>query len=197
MLSRIIAFSLIISIPAFAADNCDPQVIDQNVIKDLQQVSNRMSMECPNQINVTEFCSAVSAQLSETNPSAGTRFSYQTKIYRASCVESSDSPEVIRAKIQNFWNKYHDELICNQFGSMVKNGNILKLAVEKDSKEFINDAVRRWKVNLNHIDTSDHKTVLDYIDEQLAASHGSALENTLRRYQTIFKSNGAKNSRDL
>ncbi|MFL5784461.1 MAG: hypothetical protein ACJ76H_07635 [Bacteriovoracaceae bacterium] len=197
MLSRILLLTLMVSMNAFAADDCSPTVIDPNVLKDLSGVASKMKIECPNQINAAEFCTAVGMQLSETNPANGTRYSYQTKIYKAACVETNDSPEVIQAKIQNFWNRYHDQLVCNQLGSMVKNGNVLKLAVEKNSNEFINDTVRRWHVNLNHVDNSDHKTVLDFIDEQLAQAQGTPLEATLRRYQTLFKNNGAKNSRDL
>lgn len=197
MLSRIVAFSLLISIPSFAADDCDPQVIDPNIVRDLQQVSSRMNVECPNQVNVEELCQFVAENLSETNASQGTRFVYQTRIYRGACVNpQTDSAEVIQAKIQNFWNRYHDKLTCNIPNSIVRDGNILKLAVDRSSTDFINDSVRRWKVNLNHVD-ADNKTVLDFIDEERTKALGTPRHAILNRYFNIFRSNGAKFKREI
>ncbi len=197
MLRRFIAFGLLISIPVFAADDCDPQVIDQNVIRDLQQVSSRINLECPNQVNVTQLCNAVADQIAETNSSSNNKYSYQTKIYQAACVENGDSAEIVQAKVQNFWNRYHSQLNCTQLGFTINNGHILKLAVEKNSRDFINDAIRKWKVSLNHVDSADQRTVLDYIEQELNNSKGTALEPTLQRYFNLFRSNGAKFKREL
>lgn len=197
MLSRIVAFSLLISIPVFAADDCDPQVIDKNVVDDLAQVSKRMNMECPNQVNVAELCMFVAENNRETDASIGTTFAYQSRIFKAACVDPhADSSDVIQAKMQNFWNRYHDKLICNVSNSIVRDGNILKLAVDRSSTDFINDSVRRWKVNLNHID-ADNKTVLDFIDEERTRSAGTPRVAVLNRYFTIFRSNGAKFRREI
>jgi hypothetical protein len=197
MLKRFIAIGLMISIPAFAADNCDQQVIDQDIVKDLQQVSSRMNVECPNSVNASDLCDAVSGQVLETDSRQTTRYTFQTKILRASCVETSDSPEIVQAKVQNFWNKYHDKLNCSQINFTIRNGHILKLAVERNSRDFINDAVRKWKVNLNHVDPADQKTVLDYIESELTKSRGTSLEPVLQRYFTLFRTNGAKHKREL
>jgi hypothetical protein len=196
MLSRLIAVGLMITIPAFG-DDCNPQVIDENVVKDLQQVSSRMNVECPHQVDIKQLCDAVSDQIPETNESSENKFSYQTKIYQASCVTSSDGPEIIKAKVQNFWNRFHGELNCSQLGFSIRNGHILKLAVERNSKDFVNDVVRKWKVSLNHVDPADQKTVLDYIETELAKSKGTTLEPILQRYFTLFRNNGAKFKREL
>lgn len=197
MLSKIIAFSLMITLPAFAADDCDPQVIDQNVINDLTRVSERMNLECPNQVNVADLCLFVAENNRETDTNAGTTFAYQTRIYRAACVNpQQDSAQVIQAKIQNFWNRYHDQLSCNVPNSIVRDGNILKLAVDRSSTDFINDSVRRWKVNLNHVD-ADNKTVLDFIEAERTKSVGTPRHAILNRYFTIFRSNGAKFKREI
>lgn len=197
MLSRIIAFTLLVSLPAMAADDCTPTPVDAGVLRDLTSVSSRLNVECPHQLDVGSLCNAVSDQLQEQNSSAGTRYRYQTMIYQASCIESGDSVDVIKAKIQNFWNKYHDQLACNSLSFSIKNGNILKLAIEMNSRNFINDSVRRWGVNLNHIDSTDHQTVLDYIEAQLRATRGTPREQALQSYFDIFRKNGAKLSREL
>lgn len=197
MLGRIIVFTFLLSVPAFAADECQPTVIAPDIIRNLTSVSERMDIECPNQINVEELCRFVAENLSESNSTVGTRFVYQTRIYRAACVNpQQDSAEVIQAKVQNFWNRYHDSLVCNVPHSIVRNGNILKLAVDSSSTDFINDSVRRWKVNINHVD-ADNKTVLDFIDEERTKSVGTSRHATLNRYFNIFRSNGAKFKREI
>jgi hypothetical protein len=154
-------------------------------------------MECPNQINAMQLCNAVSDQLYESDESTGNKYSYQTKIYKGSCVEPGDSQEIIQAKVQIFWNKYHESLNCTQLGFSIKDGHILKLAVERNSKDFINDVIRKWKLSLNHVDPADQKTVLDYIETELVKAKGTPIEPTLQRYFDLFRSHGAKFKREL
>ena len=197
MLLRIFAFTMLISVPAFA-DDCAPTVVDPNLLRNLENVSKQLNVDCPGQVNAADLCAAVSSQHLESNPSQNTRYAYQTKIYRAACVNSRvDTPEIIQAKIQNFWNRFHHQLNCSSVDFTVRNGHILKLAVERNSRDFVNDAVRKWKVNLNHLDPSDKKTVLDYIEAEIVKSRGTNLEPVLQRYFTLFRSNGAKFSREI
>lgn len=196
MLSRIFAFTLLISIPAFA-DDCQDIPVSTEVVGQLEGVSKRLNMECPNQVDVRRLCNAVSEKLGETDTTKGTRFIHQTLINQAACVESGDSPDIIQAKIQNFWNKYHAQLNCTQLGFSITNGHILKLAVEKNSRDFVNDAVKKWKVTLNHVDPVDQKTVLDYIESEMSKARGSNMEPILKRYYDLFRTNGAKLKREL
>jgi hypothetical protein len=69
--------------------------------------------------------------------------------------------------------------------------------VEKDAKEFVNDVVRRWKVDLNHVDPADGKTALDYIEVELAKAGDSSNAPILRRYYDLFRKHGAKHRREL
>ncbi len=197
MLSRFIAICLMITIPAFAADECDPQAIDQSVVKDLQQVSSRMNVECPTPVNVANLCMAVGEKYSERNPSLGTKYAYQNQIYRASCVEAGDSEDIIRAKVQHFWNRFHSELSCSPLGFSVRNGHLLKLAVERNSEDFVEEAILDWKVSLNHVDQTDQRTVLDYIDAEVKKASGTTRERILKRYFDLFRENGAKFKREL
>lgn len=192
---RVIAFGLLISLSG-VADDCDPTVVDPGVLKDLGKVAAKMNTECPNQVDVADLCQFVAEKVTETSPGAKTSYVYQSKIYKAACVEAGDSPKVIQAKVQNFWNRYHDKLVCSALNSTVQNGHILKLAVDRSSTEFINDTVRRWRVNLNHVD-SDKKTVLDFIDEERKKAAGTQRLSTLDRYYQIFRTNGAKYSSEI
>lgn len=198
MLSRIFAFTLLVSIPAFA-DDCDPQVVDPGVIRDLGRVASRMKTTCPNQLDVPGFCAAVESKIMENQPAhPSVTYRYQSMIYSASCIEASDSDETIKAKVQNFWNTYHSRLTCNTINFNPRNGNILKLAVARQSASFINDAVSTWNVGLNHVDAVDNGTVLDYIEQRKnQAGTASAFGKTLQRYYDKFRAAGAKHSREL
>src|SRR5690348_15909350 len=93
----------------------------------LSSTAQANAAETPN-LNVTELCFAVGAQLSETSPAAHTQYSYQTKIFVAAHVNpDTDAPEVIASKVRAWWSQNQARLVCNQLGSMVKNGSILRL----------------------------------------------------------------------
>ena len=199
MLSRIFAITLLMSVSAFAADECAPTVVDPQVISDLANVSSRLNQECPNQLNAVAFCSAVESKLTETQPiHSSVRYRYQNLIYTAACIVSGDSNETIRAKIQNFWNRFHGEMTCNQYNFNPRNGSVLKLAVIRQSNRFIDDALSNWRIGLNHVDETDHLTVLDYIELRKAqAGPTSPMAVTYQRYYDRFRSAGAKHSREL
>ena len=199
MLSRIFAFSLLMSVPAIAADDCTQTTIDQSVIKNLTRVSNKLRVDCPNQIHVGNFCAAVESQAIELEPKHDSvMYQYQTLVYNASCVEAGDSESVIKAKVQNFWNKYHDTLLCKPVNFVPQNGSILKLAVSRQAEPFIDDSIRNWAVSLNHVDKVDQGTVLDYIDmKKRDAGSNANLVKIYQRYYDRFRAAGAKHKREL
>ena len=197
MLTRIFVFSLLVSTTAFAADECEPAVIEPGVISSLVNVSTRLNTTCPNELNIVTFCNAVDAKVLETEPTHDNiLYRYQTMIYSASCVLPNDNDEVIRSKVQNFWNRYHDRLTCNMVNFNPRNGSILKLAVARQADSFIDDSITSWQVGLNHIDTVDNGTVLDYI-EQRKTNAGPTFARTLQRYYDRFRAAGAKHRREL
>ena len=157
-------------------------------------------LPCKAQIVPADLCDAVAGQILETDPSRRTHYTFQTKIYAASCVdESADSAEVIQQRIQVFWLVAEPTLTCSQLNFSVKDGHILKLAVERNSRDFINDVVRKWKLSLNHVDRSDGRTVLDYIAAELAQARSTNpdLVPILQRYFDLFRSRGAKYASEL
>jgi phosphoribosylaminoimidazole-succinocarboxamide synthase len=76
------------------------------------------------------------------------------------------------------------------------NGHILKLAIQKDSREFVYDAVSRWKVDLIVVDSSG-ETVLDFVEKERVKAKGTLNEAVLAHYFEQLRKNGAKISREL
>jgi hypothetical protein len=125
-------------------------------------------------------------------------YRYQNLVFAASCVLTSDSETIVKAKVQNFWNRYHNVLNCNHFNFNPKNGSVLKLAVARQAEPFIEDALSSWKVGLNHVDQADQLTVLDYIENRKKdAGASSSFSKTLQRYYERFRAAGAKHKREL
>ena len=148
-------------------------------------------------LNVDDLCQYVAENPAETDSSRGTRFVYQTRLFAAAGVDPhTDTREVISSKMQAWWSQHQHLLICNVTNSIVRDGSILKLAVDSSSSEFINDVVRRWRVDLNRID-ADGTTVLDFIEQQRERNRTSSRFQILDNYYTIFVTNGAKHARDL
>ena len=54
-----------------------------------------------------------------------------------------------------------------------------------------------WKVNLNKVDKTDGRTVLDYIKDQIERNKGLATEPVLQGYYNQLKKAGAKHRVEL
>ena len=199
-LFKFAVFAFMLAAPT-ALDNCKPQPIDASILAELKARKTPSGASCPARVIPGQLCNAVSDQLTNHFGSQSGRFyqfQYQQLIRDAACVDPADAPEVVAGKIQNLWNQQHAQLVCNQLGFSVRDGYLLKLAVESDSREFVNDAVRRWKLDPNHVDATG-QTVLDYIESERArhARQGSSYESILQRYFKIFRDHGAKYRREL
>ena len=153
-----------------------------------------------------ELCQFVAENLSDTRATAPTPYVYRTRLFRAAGVDPArDDPATIRTKMQTYWNRHREALICNVPNSVVRDGSILKLAVDSSSSEFLTDVVRRWQLDLNQIDYDTihnevdpgGETVLDFVDRQLERAAGSPREATLRRYRNWLVGGGARRARDL
>jgi hypothetical protein len=148
-------------------------------------------------LDVKSICQYVAENLSDTNPNPLTPYVYRTRLFRAAGVDPAmDDYVTIRMKMQTYWNRHRAELVCNVPNSVVRNGNILKLAVDRSSSAFLTDVVRRWQLDLNQIDR-DGETVLDFTEKQLEGAAGSPREATLRRYRNLLLAGGARRARDL
>lgn len=128
--------------------------------------------------------------------SGKSKWMYQSRMIDAACITENDNEEQKAEKIRKAWSTYEEDLVCSSGQFDVTKGNLLKFAVSYKFDEFINDALK-WKVNLNKVDESDGRTVLDYIKFHIERNKGNALEPIFQDYYVKLKNAGAKHKTEL
>ena len=152
---------------------------------------------CPNPKKLRGMCMLIDSQDKDPNPQGHFVYKYQRKFLEAACIDvNKDSEEVIAQKISKVWKDNENTLICNNTKFDVSNGNIIKFAVNLKFDSFITD-MTYWKVNLNKVDKTDGRTVLDYIKDQIERNKGLASEPVLQGYYKQLKKAGAKHKSEL
>lgn len=152
---------------------------------------------CPNPKKLRGMCMLLSSQDRDANPQGHFVYLYQRKFLEAACVDvNKDNDEVIARKISKVWKENESTLICNNTKFDVSNGNIIKFAVNIKFDNFITD-VTYWKVNLNKVDETDGRTVLDYIRDQIERNKGLASEPVLKGYHSQLRKAGARYKSEL
>ncbi len=122
---------------------------------------------------------------------------YEKRFHDAACVLESDSEEIAFEKIRNVWSIYEEEYLhCTNIQFDVSRGHLLKYAVASAFDHFIDDAIK-WGVNLNKVDESDGRTVLDYIRFHMNVNKGTAMEQRLKSYYDKLRAAGAKHKAEL
>ena len=121
-------------------------------------------------------------------------YAYERKIYEASCVDfQKDTPNEARGKIQKlFREEMGKALACNAANFQVARGSILKYAIEMRTLNFIQNAAKDWKVDLNYVDESDRRTLIDFIELKIFQNMGAPYEQTLRGYYADLRERGAR-----
>lgn len=162
-----------------------------------------------------DVCFDVAHATSEIPSVSPMRYAYQTAFYRAAGVNPrTDRPDVIRQKMQRFWNQHQQDLHCNRYVPTA-DSHILKLvAFNPTAMEFLREAVTSWRVDLNHVDRSG-RTALDFIEEEIAraASGRTAVSflggpdlgrdyaahrlEVLQESKRLLEAHGARRVRDL
>jgi hypothetical protein len=199
-MKRALITILLLTSIAFAheGDDCgDPVGLKEvtsvlKVAKKVEETGN-----CPNPKKLRGICLFVENKDADSNPQGRYRYLYQRKLLEASCVDlKSDSEELISKKISNLWATQNQLLKCSGAMFDVEKGSLLKFAINSKFDEFLIDAVN-WKINLNSIDESDGRTVLDYIEYHIEKDRGKASEPVLRRYYEMLRKAGAKHKKEL
>lgn len=122
---------------------------------------------------------------------------YRRDLFRAAGVDPrQDDKARTRLKMQAYWNRHRQAMTCNIPHSFVRDGNILKLAVDRSNTNFLQDAIYRWELDLNLVDR-DGTTLLDFLDSELARDKGTPRADTLNRYRTMVLAHGGKRAREL
>ncbi|WP_298095917.1 hypothetical protein [Brevundimonas sp.] len=112
---------------------------------------------------------------------------YEAKIAEAAGVRPDDTPAQRRARIAALFSQFMPH--CDGFN--VRQGNILKYAVSQNASSFIYAAIHTWGVDLNQVDASDGRTVLDYVNAGIARNVGS-IRDRLIGYGDELVRGGAK-----
>ena len=125
------------------------------------------------------------------------KYMYQRRFLEAACVDvNKDSEEGISKKVSGMWSKFEEDLYCNNGQFDVQNGSILKYAAVSKFDAFIDDIIK-WKINLNRVDPTDKRTILDYVKYQKEKNAGNALEPILQEYYELLRDAGAKHKSEL
>ena len=130
-------------------------------------------------------------------------FKYQQALWRMSCAkEGVDDMETARKKIQCMWNKYRELFSCDYHGSIVSKGNITKFSLETNFPDFLINAAKDYKLDMNFKDPQDNKTILDFVKDQIAQMRKAPIDLTanILEYERLYKmlqENGAKHGKDL
>ena len=91
-------------------------------------------------------------------------YHYEQKLLELSCVNIGvDSEEMIKLKVQKWWNKYKTSCKCDSVSFGLSNGNLLKFALSQNFTEVIDDLASYYKLDINFKDPADGLNLLDYI----------------------------------
>ena len=152
---------------------------------------------CPNPKALRGLCMFVGNMTNDEDHKGRYRWRYQQKLIEAACVDITvDSEEEIGRKIAKVWKDNEDTLICNNTSFDVSNGNLIKFAVNVKFDEFILD-IAAWGVELNKVDSTDGRTVLDYVSDSIRDNRGLPVERNLRHYYDVLRKAGAKHRSEL
>lgn len=129
---------------------------------------------------------------------AGTTFQYvyEQKVFAAAGVEPGTTPEERNRRIRAMFAHDLPSFHCTNTQFDVARGHIFKFAVASAFDDFLDDLIK-WGVDLNPVDESDGRTVLDYIEFHMEKSRGGALEAMLKRYYDRLRAAGALHAREF
>ena len=156
---------------------------------------------CPDLEKIGNICLNLTNFTKDPAPRGEYSYMYQRKIYDAACVDlQKDSEALMKRKIQEMWRiderQPRPRMTCNNLQFDVAAGNILKFAVSTRFQEFLEDA-EYWGVNLNRVDASDQRTVLDYLKDELDRPTNPINRSTLQVYYNTLRRAGAKHRSEL
>ena len=118
---------------------------------------------------------------------------YEWRVETAAGVLPSDSAAEIRAKASAMFAEFQPQ--CSGFN--VSRGGVLKYAVASRTYDFVYLAVSRWGFDLNVIDASDGRTVLDYVNDEMAKNLGRPAEAEFVSYRDLLTRAGARTTAQL
>lgn len=141
-------------------------------------------------------------QLAEKNAVDGEnplkyRYEYEKMMYSAACSRRDEDERVAQAKIQRLWREHVSSMVCRNATSTSMEADVLKYAASSEAFHFLTLAATKWKVDLNISHSSDSRTLIDYIEDEMVKARGKPFWNTLNRYHQMLVAAGAKRRDEL
>lgn len=154
---------------------------------------------CPGQFDLTKLNGLCDFVFDRTRLPLGStyRFEWDRAISEAACTSPAEPADAQRAKIQRLWNQHQARFRCTSPTFDVSQGSVLKYAISSGSFSFVNTVLARWALDLNHIDPSDGRTILDYTKRQLDVNRGSSNEHQLQEFFNQIRARGGKFASEL
>lgn len=125
----------------------------------------------PSEIDFKKFCNLIFSRVvpNPDSPYASQQhsFEFENSLWKMSCAKPDDDEETAIKKVQVMWSKYKQEFTCDVSGFTVTNGGLLKYSVFVSFHDFIRTLVLDYDLDINFVDKSDNKNVLDYVDDKI------------------------------
>ena len=148
-------------------------------------------------INASRFCGDIGTKLPQIDGGGFYEYSYQKLMYEGACIDiESMSEREINLKLRTWWDINKEYLKCDTIQVGVTNGSVLKYAAKANTWTFIDEAINAG-FDLNIIDESDNRTVLDYVKDEIKKRKNTSLEGELIVTYSKLRNAGAKHKSEL
>ena len=138
------------------------------------------------------LCSSV-FERTRAPANSGFRYDFDRLIFEAAGASPDPTAAQNKTKVRALWRGAQESFRCNSNNFPVPDGNVLKLAASERSMLPLWRALD-WGLELNYIDRSDGRTILDYILNALAEpDHSTDLLMVYEKYRAA----GAKFSCEI
>ena len=169
--------------------------------KTIHNITNQEKCPKPTEDMFLTVCNSINASKLATDE-ANFSYKYQEDLWEMSCAKvGKDTPEQAKQKIQIMWNTYRTEFKCpGGVTDSIRNGNVTKYAMDNQFSTFVVYIIKKYELDMNFIDPKDGKTLLDFVEEELAtlrkANYTDKADDYQRVYDLLIKT-GAKRAKDL
>jgi hypothetical protein len=156
----------------------------------------------PTEGQISLLCSNIGSRSRVEDEDSPLFYNYENTLWEmVGARPGVDSSDVANSRIRTMFRQHRDELICDSPG--LHNASVLKYAAQNYFLAFFNYVVKRVRVDVNYADSSDHRTVLDYVDDELTRLRGLGINNAAQVAEldyvrrVLVEAGGAKHAKDL
>lgn len=121
-------------------------------------------------------------------------FQFRRIILEAACAANEKDKEAVRRKVGFMWQRFLHEPVCAD--STMRLIDLLPYAFSKGYQRLMLPVAKEWELDLNYIDATN-RTVLDHLDDAIAATQKASTANMLKEYRDIYIKYGARRRADL